>query len=189
MSLVSTVSTIRINWGLIRSGFNLNLDSDRRLFIRYSKCSTQICIDSVDNPNAEFSHLIDPQTPVSTNIALNALHALIYSKCSTQICIDSVDNPNAEFSHLIEPQTPVSTVSTVNSTTSIPDECIDSVDNPNAEFSHLIEPQTPVSTVSTVNSTTSIPDECIDSVDNWVHPVFEMFYSNEPCIDSVDNPD
>ena len=155
MSLVSTVSTIRINWGLIRSGFNLNLDSDRRLFIRYSKCSTQICIDSVDNPNAEFSHLIDPQTPVSTvstNIALNALHALIYSKCSTQIYIDSVDNPNAEFSH-------------------------------------LIEPQTPVSTVSTVNSTTSIPDECIDSVDNWVHPVFEMFYSNEPCIDSVDNPD
>ena len=147
------VSTVfRINWGLIRSGFNLNLDSDRRLFIRYSKCSTQICIDSVDNPNAEFSHLIDPQTPVSTNIALNALHALIYSKCSTQICIDSVDNPNAEFSH-------------------------------------LIEPQTPVSTVSTVNSTTSIPDECIDSVDNWVHPVFEMFYSNEPCIDSVDNPD
>ena len=146
MSLVSTVSTIRINWGLIRSGFNLNLDSDRRLFIRYSKCSTQICIDSVDNPNAEFSHLIEPQTPVST-------------------------------------------VSTVNSTTSIPDECIDSVDNPNAEFSHLIEPQTPVSTVSTVNSTTSIPDECIDSVDNWVHPVFEMFYSNEPCIDSVDNPD
>ena len=143
MSLVSTVSTIRINWGLIRSGFNLNLDSDRRLFIRYSKCSTQICIDSVDNPNAEFSHLIDP---VSTNILR------IYSKCSTQICIDSVDNPNAEFSH-------------------------------------LIEPQTPVSTVSTVNSTTSIPDECIDSVDNWVHPVFEMFYSNEPCIDSVDNPD
>ena len=25
-------------------------------FIRYSKCSTQICIDSVDNLNAEFSH-------------------------------------------------------------------------------------------------------------------------------------
>ena len=108
MSLVSTVSTIRINWGLIRSGFNLNLDSDRRLFIRYSKCSTQICIDSVDNPNAEFSHLIEPQTPVST--------------------------------------------------------------------------------VSTVNSTTSIPDECIDSVDNWVHGI-RKFYSNEPCIDSVDNPD
>ena len=41
-------------------GFNWNLDSDRRLFIQYSKCSTQICIDSVDNPSAEFSHLIEP---------------------------------------------------------------------------------------------------------------------------------
>ena len=81
---VSTVSTIRMlsfhpNEPCIDSVDNP--DSDRRLFIRYSKCSTQICIDSVDNPNAEFSHLIEPQTPVSTvstNIALNALHALIF---------------------------------------------------------------------------------------------------------------
>ena len=60
---------------------NPDPDSDGRLFIWYLKCSTQICIDSVDNPNAEFSHLIEPQTPVSTvstNIALNALHALIF---------------------------------------------------------------------------------------------------------------
>ena len=106
MSLVSTIW-----WALYQqSGFRWK----DGLFIRYSKCSTQICIDSVDNPNA--------------NIALNALHALIfistvltnkipylyrqcrqsgfrwkdglfirYSKCSTQICIDSVDNPNANI--------------------------------------------------------------------------------------------
>ena len=110
MSLVSTVLTIRIQTEGFSSGIRNvllnsttsvldepcinsvdNPDSDRRLFIRYSKCSTQICIDSVDNPDSDRRLFIR------------------YSKCSTQICIDSVDNPNAEFSHLIEPQTPVST--------------------------------------------------------------------------------
>ena len=108
MSLVSTVSTIQINSGLIQ--INSNPDLDGRLFIQYLKCSTQICIDSVDNLNAEFSHLIEPQTPVSTvstNIALNALHALIFvSTVSTNkipysihnsialiFCIDCLDMP------------------------------------------------------------------------------------------------
>ena len=90
MSFVSTVSTIRINSGLIR--INSNPDLDGRLFIQYSKCSTQICINSVDNLNAEFSHLIEPQTPVSTvstNIALNVLHALIFvSTVSTNIALN-----------------------------------------------------------------------------------------------------
>ena len=96
---------------------------DGRLFIWYSKCSTQICIDSVDiSPffcslssivqdqywkalslgrgerplYAEFSHLMEPQTPmstVSTNIALNALHALIFvSTVSTNKIPYSIHN-------------------------------------------------------------------------------------------------
>ena len=55
------------------SNLYLYPDSDGRLFIRYSKCSTQICIDSVN---------------ISPFFALRDGRLFIrYLKCSTQICI------------------------------------------------------------------------------------------------------
>ena len=87
MSLASTVSTIRIQTVHLKYWMSLvsTVPTIRIQTEGFSDSTTSVpdepCINSVDNLNAEFSHLIEPQTPVSTvstNIALYALHASIF---------------------------------------------------------------------------------------------------------------
>ena len=93
--------------------------SDGRLFIRYSKCSTQICIDSVFALRRKAFHLV-----------FKMFYSNLYWQCRHKPLLCSLSSIvqdqywkafplgrgerslYAEFSHPIEPQTPASTAST-----------------------------------------------------------------------------